>query len=94
MPACCVCSTSCSLQHAGDAVTVWKACTVPACKPANMCLLHCTAPLPPCRIARFYMQPRATRRAAYARWWGVVKKEAKHYWVGGWVGLPQLPQLC
>ena len=27
------------------------------------------------------MQPRAERRATYARWWGVVKKEAKHYWV-------------
>ena len=41
------------------------------------------------------MQPRATRRSAYARWWGVVKKEAKHYWVGGWVGgcASQLPQL-
>ncbi|PRW58330.1 LETM1 and EF-hand domain-containing mitochondrial [Chlorella sorokiniana] len=36
----------------------------------------------PGKIARFYMQPRAERKATYARWWGVVKKEAKHYWVG------------
>lgn len=35
------------------------------------------------RVARFYGQPKAERKATYARWWGVVKKEAKHYWVGG-----------
>eukprot|EP00887_Chlorella_sp_A99_P005186 scaffold1.g5186.t1 len=36
----------------------------------------------PGRIARFAALPRAERKATYARWWGVVKKEAKHYWVG------------
>jgi len=28
------------------------------------------------------MLPRAERKATYAGWWAVVKKEAKHYWVG------------
>lgn len=41
----------------------------------------CLPPHPPARIARFYMQPRAERKATYSRWWGIVKKEAKHYWV-------------
>ncbi|GAB4818097.1 hypothetical protein N2152v2_005143 [Parachlorella kessleri] len=36
----------------------------------------------PGRVGRFYMLPRAERRATYAGWWAVVKKEAKHYWVG------------
>jgi LETM1 and EF-hand domain-containing protein 1, mitochondrial len=36
----------------------------------------------PGRMARFAALPRDERRAAYARWWGVVKKEAKHYWLG------------
>jgi hypothetical protein len=36
----------------------------------------------PGAVARFYARPRAERRACYARWWGVVKKEARHYWAG------------
>ncbi|KAL4423518.1 hypothetical protein ABPG77_003651 [Micractinium sp. CCAP 211/92] len=36
----------------------------------------------PGKVARFYTQPRSERRATYARWWVVIKKEAKHYWVG------------
>lgn len=36
----------------------------------------------PGRLACFYRLPRAERRATYARGWAVVKKEAKHYWVG------------
>jgi len=36
----------------------------------------------PGRVARFYALPKAERRATYSRWWGVVKKEAKHYWLG------------
>jgi len=40
-----------------------------------------------CRVARFYAQPKGDRKATYSRWWTVIKKEAKHYWVGGkWVG--------
>lgn len=35
-----------------------------------------------CRLGRFAAQPREQRRATYARWWTVIKKEAKHYWVG------------
>ena len=37
------------------------------------------------RLARFAALPRAERRLVYAGWWDVIKKEAKHYWVGGWV---------
>lgn len=44
----------------------------------------------PRRVARFYGQPRAERSATYARWWAAIKKEAKHYWVGGWVGGPPI----
>lgn len=36
----------------------------------------------PGRVQRFVLLPRAERRATYARWWAVVKKEAKHYWLG------------
>jgi LETM1 and EF-hand domain-containing protein 1, mitochondrial len=36
----------------------------------------------PGRIFRFYSLPRSERRQAYARWWGIVKTEAKHYWLG------------
>jgi hypothetical protein len=36
----------------------------------------------PGAVATFYARPRAERRACYARWWGVVKKEARHYWAG------------
>jgi hypothetical protein len=36
----------------------------------------------PGAVARFAARPRAERRAAYRRWWCVVKREAKHYWVG------------
>jgi len=50
------------------------------CRPALL-----ASPCPPARVARFYMQPRAERKATYARWWGIVKKEAKHYWVS-WTG--------
>lgn len=28
------------------------------------------------------MLPRAERKATYAHWWHIIKKEAKHYWVG------------
>ena len=35
----------------------------------------------PGRLQRFAGLPKADRRATYARWWGVIKKEAKHYWV-------------
>jgi hypothetical protein len=34
-----------------------------------------------CRITRFFLQPWADQRATYGRWWLVIKKEAKHYWV-------------
>lgn len=36
----------------------------------------------PGRVFRFYSQPRADRKKTYARWWGIVKSEAKHYWLG------------
>ena len=36
----------------------------------------------PGRVVRFYSQPRVDRKQAYARWWGIVKSEAKHYWLG------------
>lgn len=36
----------------------------------------------PGRIYRFYSLPREERKATYSRWWGVVKMEAKHYWLG------------
>jgi LETM1 and EF-hand domain-containing protein 1, mitochondrial len=36
----------------------------------------------PGRTARFAALPRAERKAAYADMWLVVKKEAKHYWIG------------
>lgn len=36
----------------------------------------------PGRIYRFYSLPREERKATYSRWWGVVKTEAKHYWLG------------
>lgn len=36
----------------------------------------------PGRVFRFYSMPKDDRRAAYSRWWGVVKTEAKHYWLG------------
>jgi len=36
----------------------------------------------PGRVVRFYSQPRADRKQTYARWWGIVKSEAKHYWLG------------
>jgi LETM1 and EF-hand domain-containing protein 1 len=36
----------------------------------------------PGRMIRFYGQPREDRKACYSRWWGVVKSEAKHYWLG------------
>lgn len=36
----------------------------------------------PGRVLRFYSLPRSERRQAYARWWGIVKTEAKHYWLG------------
>lgn len=36
----------------------------------------------PGRTARFAALPRAERKAAYADVWLVVKKEAKHYWIG------------
>ena len=43
----------------------------------------CLAPSTVCSIVGFYTQPKAARRATYAYWWTVVKKEAKHYWVRG-----------
>lgn len=36
----------------------------------------------PGKVIRFYSMPKDDRRAAYSRWWGVVKTEAKHYWLG------------
>lgn len=36
----------------------------------------------PGKIIKFYSLPRAERKATYSRWWGVVKSEAKHYWLG------------
>jgi LETM1 and EF-hand domain-containing protein 1, mitochondrial len=36
----------------------------------------------PGHLLRFAMLPRAERKAIYAGWWVVIKKEAKHYWVG------------
>ena len=47
-----------------------------------MCACCCRC-LP--QVGRFYMQPRADRSATYRRWWGIVKKEAKHYWVRLWL---------
>ena len=49
------------------------------------CRTNCPAPAClPRRIVRFFAQPWAMQRATYSRWWTVIKKEAKHYWVGGW----------
>lgn len=36
----------------------------------------------PGRLVRFAVLPRAERRATYAGWWLVIKKEARHYWLG------------
>ena len=36
----------------------------------------------PGRVSRFAALPKVERRAVYAGWWLVVKKEAKHYWLG------------
>jgi hypothetical protein len=32
-------------------------------------------------VVRFFSQPWDVQRSTYARWWVVIKKEAKHYWV-------------
>ena len=36
----------------------------------------------PGRIRGFIALSSEERRKVYAGWWGVVKKEARHYWVG------------
>jgi len=36
----------------------------------------------PGKLGRFAALPRAERKAIYAGWWVVIKKEAKHYWLG------------
>jgi hypothetical protein len=35
----------------------------------------------PVKVVRFFSQPWDVQRSTYARWWVVIKKEAKHYWV-------------
>lgn len=36
----------------------------------------------PGKLGRFAALPRAQRKAIYSGWWVVIKKEAKHYWLG------------
>ncbi len=36
----------------------------------------------PGKLGRFAALPRAERKAIYAGWWVIIKKEAKHYWLG------------
>jgi hypothetical protein len=74
-----------------DGLAVWLQCfcltqscwllRLPSkCAPAPKCPHWCNTTT--CRIVRFYMLPRAERKATYAGWWSIIKKEAKHYWVG------------
>lgn len=52
-------------------------------QPPTALLLLTSSPSRERSVARFYARPKAERKATYSRWWGAVKKEAKHYWVGG-----------
>jgi fructose-bisphosphate aldolase class 1 len=38
----------------------------------------------PSRVRGFIALSSGERRKVYAGWWAVVKKEARHYWVGFW----------